>query len=511
MWQQTLWTLLDDPSSSPLAKCISTFAMAVIALSVLSFTFESIPDPTTCKVFDTWDTFTLDDGNTVQVRSDSATRLCLEPETPRTPFAEIETFCIMVFSVEVLLRLISCPANGGWRIGIAHYFVTPMNWIDVVAILPWYIDKALPGGSDQIQGLAVLRVLRLTRVVRVFKMSRNFRGLIILYKTMEKSMSALGMLVFFVILALILFSTLMFEAEKGPWDPDRQQWVRWDGTPNPFESIVTTMWWCIITMCTVGYGDVWPITGPGLVVAMVTMFAGVLIISLPISIVGGNFDEVYKKQLQEEADEKARRKHEAKLALHRLQESGAVISASPLERRWLTMKGDPYAQVLKLAENDLSSHPLRLVHKAIQRSNARVTAQVEALMQEQAKKLSAEIHQAVLGHIRKPKLPTHAEEEHHSHPAVAHAHTHHTGVVVGFPRLAPIVHSPFKKSAHSAGSTSVDAHQRNQAESSSKERSDAQLASRPTDVTSGNAYAASIIQRKLRALSASRQKPIIAE
>jgi len=377
-----------------LAKALSVFVMIVISLSVLSFTLESVPDPSTCEVFNKW-VEVESDGQMVEVRSESPVRLCLDPLLERSPYAEIEFFCIMVFSVEFVLRLLSCPADGGYRVGLRNFWFSIMNWIDLIAILPFYIQKGMPAGSGGLQALAVLRVLRLTRVLRIFKMSRNFQGLILLLKTFQKSLTALAMLVFFVAMALILFSTLIFEAEKGTWDEYRMQWVRIDGDQSPFEDIITSMWWCIITMCTVGYGDVWPITFAGQMLAILTIFCGMLIVSLPITIIGANFDEIYTSQAEQNAELKARKKRDAQRTLRNMKEQGVTIKANWFERMLLRMKGDPLADVMHIASTDLSSHPIRRIHKAIVTSHAKVIEEIEKLMIAQEKVLQDEIRRYV--------------------------------------------------------------------------------------------------------------------
>jgi len=205
-----------------------------------------------------------------------------------------------VFTIEFILRLCTCSTGPG----ILRFCFSVMNLIDLLAILPWWIMSIQrwteQGGNDSLKALAVLRVLRLTRVMRVFKMSRNFTGLVLLGHTFKKSASALIMLFLFVMMSLVVFATLMFNAESGTWDPVRLQFVRDDGQPTPFESIPRAMWWCIVTMTTVGYGDDTPITVAGYLIATVCMFVGLVILALPITIIGANFDELYREMRKKE-------------------------------------------------------------------------------------------------------------------------------------------------------------------------------------------------------------------
>jgi len=173
-----------------------------------------------------------------------------------------------------------------------------------VSIVPFYIELifeviGMEGGSN-LGLLSVLRLIRLTRITRIFKMSKNFQGLLVLATTFRKSAAALLMLFLFMLIFSILFATLIYTAEGGSWDAYRHQYVRDDGSASPFESIPVSMWWTIVTMCTVGYGDQYPVTPPGKFIGTLTMFCGLIVLSLPITIIGANFNDEYRKTTQQE-------------------------------------------------------------------------------------------------------------------------------------------------------------------------------------------------------------------
>ena len=111
-----------------------------------------------------------------------------------------------------------------------------LNIIDIVSIMPFYITLML--NRHEGIGLENLRVIRLVRVFRIFKLSRHSKGLQILGLTLRASMRELGLMVFFLAIGVILFSSAVYYLE----------------TDN-FSSIPDAFWWAIITMCTVGYGD----------------------------------------------------------------------------------------------------------------------------------------------------------------------------------------------------------------------------------------------------------------
>ena len=132
-------------------------------------------------------------------------------------------------------------------------------------------------GGDALSVLSVLRLIRLTRITRIFKLSKNggsLQGLLVLGTTLRKSAAALAMLFCFMLIFSILFATLIYTAEGGKYDTYRRMYVRADGSDTPYESIPVAMWWTWVTMCTVGYGDAFPTTVGGKIIAVFTMLAG---------------------------------------------------------------------------------------------------------------------------------------------------------------------------------------------------------------------------------------------
>eukprot|EP00928_Gymnodinium_smaydae_P018986 TRINITY_DN17242_c0_g1_i1.p1 TRINITY_DN17242_c0_g1~~TRINITY_DN17242_c0_g1_i1.p1 ORF type:complete len:773 (-),score=127.42 TRINITY_DN17242_c0_g1_i1:107-2425(-) len=239
-----------------------------------------------------------------------------EPEQLHFFFA-LECVCIAVFTAEYIIRVALAP----WCRSELHSldsflevladqqeerlvpsftmrfftFVTrPMNVIDLLVVLPWYLDELIGVFSAN---LMAFRVLRLTRLLRLVKLGRYFDVLNIIVRVFDRSLHALYVLFFYLVLGVCFTSALMFYAEGGRWDPEVEDYVRTLSNglrePSPFKSIPHSFWWSVVTFTTVGYGDVYPVTLGGRIVAAVTMVVGILVLAMPISVVTLNFGQVW--------------------------------------------------------------------------------------------------------------------------------------------------------------------------------------------------------------------------
>ena len=140
-------------------------------------------------------------------------------------------------------------------------------------------EKEAPGAS-----LAMLRVIRLVRVFRIFKLSRHSKGLQILGMTLKASLRELGLLMFFLLIGVILFSSAIYYAEAG-------------SERSYFKSIPDAFWWAVVTMTTVGYGDMVPHDFWGKIVGSLCAIAGVLTLSLPVPVIVSNFNYFYHREM----------------------------------------------------------------------------------------------------------------------------------------------------------------------------------------------------------------------
>jgi hypothetical protein len=261
--KQKLWDLMDDAGSSRAANTISLLIMVLIAVSCVAFVVETIPE-------------------------------IYASESAKAVLSTIEAVCSILFTIEYLLRFFSAPDKIAFLKGV-------LNFVDLIAVAPWYIEKLLPSGEGG--GTAFVRIIRLVRVFRVLKVSRYLTWVRLFASALGKSSQPLAMLLFIIVIAMIFFSSIMFTAEKGVWSHEHSMWVLVDdmGTPAPFQSIPDTFYWCIITMTTVGYGDVYPATWFGQLVAIIASLCGILVLAIPITVISTNFNSEYE-QLQKQQE-----------------------------------------------------------------------------------------------------------------------------------------------------------------------------------------------------------------
>lgn len=195
-----------------------------------------------------------------------------------------DTFSVIVFTVEYLLRLWSCAEDDRYRSAVAgrvRFATRPMPLVDLLAIAPFYLPFI---GVD----LRVLRVLRMFRILRIAKVGRYYSSLGLIKNVFRAKKEELTLTLGVGAMLVVISSTVLYHCEN-PVQPD------------VFSSIPAAMWWAVATLTTVGYGDMYPITVVGKVMAGIIAVTGIGMFALPTGILGAGFvDEIQRRRQQGE-------------------------------------------------------------------------------------------------------------------------------------------------------------------------------------------------------------------
>lgn len=264
--QPKMWSLFDEPYSSTAAKIIGVISVFFICVSILSFCLKTHPNMRvplirniTVKTSEQTEAWTLDKTQT----------------NPHEAFFYIECICNAWFTFEISIRFIACPRKLEFARGA-------VNIIDFTATLSFYIDLALQKFASHLENADILEFFSIIRIMRLFKLTRHSAGLKILIQTFKASAGELILLVFFLVLGIVIFASLVYYAERIQSNPN-----------NDFNSIPLGLWWALVTMTTVGYGDMAPKTYAGMFVGALCALAGVLTIALPVPVIVSNFAMFY--------------------------------------------------------------------------------------------------------------------------------------------------------------------------------------------------------------------------
>lgn len=181
----------------------------------------------------------------------------------------LEWFFTIVFTIELFLRLICIQRP-------VRYIFSFFGIVDILSILPTYLSLITVG----VQQLLVIRILRILRIFRILKLIQYTHQADVLLSAIKSSRHKIFVFFFFVVTVLVIFGSLMYLIE---------------GPENGFESIPHGIYWAVVTMTTVGYGDIAPHTVMGRTVASFIMLTGFSIIAIPTGIFAAEFDRARKE------------------------------------------------------------------------------------------------------------------------------------------------------------------------------------------------------------------------
>lgn len=233
--RQKMWQLFEDPAQNVFGLLIHYVSAILIVVSVAASTVETLP----CGEIPCGDKYS-------------------------EQFYIVESMCVIAFTVEYLARLFAAPV----RLQFMKQF---LSIIDVVAIIPYYVALIFPeavGGP--------FTVLRVFRIFRIVKMSRHNTKVREAGSSLLASLSELSFVFVVLITLVILFSTIIYYAEMG------------DKNTN-FVSIPATFWYTIVTMTTLGYGDMTPLSIFGRITGVICSLSGIMVVALPAPVLEKNF------------------------------------------------------------------------------------------------------------------------------------------------------------------------------------------------------------------------------
>jgi voltage-gated potassium channel len=242
--RRQLYLIVEVPQSGTLSAVANVFLMSLITLNVMAVIFESV-QPIYARYAAWFDAF--------------------------------EILSVAIFTVEYGARLWACVEA---RSGVAHwrqrlrYVATPMALIDLLAVLPFYLSALI--NLD-------MRFLRALRLLRVFKLSRHSTAMDLLITVIRNELAIVASAMFVMLIIVVVAASGIYLIER-------------EAQPDAFQSIPQAMWWAAVTLTTVGYGDMVPITVGGKVFGLFITLAGVGMVALPAGILASGFSQELQKR-----------------------------------------------------------------------------------------------------------------------------------------------------------------------------------------------------------------------
>ena len=189
----------------------------------------------------------------------------------RTYFHAFEFISILIFSAEYIYRVYHAFVTEGKK-GVANYVFSLFGLIDLISILPFYLNQFM-----KLDG-RFLRILRLFRLTRIFKLGRNSNSLRVFTKSLAGVKAELIFTLFLSVLTILFSASAIYYLEN-------------EAQPDKFSSITESIWWATVSLATVGYGDVYPVTVGGKLFATLISLVGIGIVAIPTGVISASFVE----------------------------------------------------------------------------------------------------------------------------------------------------------------------------------------------------------------------------
>ncbi|XP_035509506.1 potassium voltage-gated channel subfamily V member 2-like [Morone saxatilis] len=258
--RKTLWNFVEDPYSSTLAKAFTVLSNLFVLFSIVAMTLNTVEELQTYRI------------------------------NNRTHMEWVEIITIVFFAFEYLIRLFTTP-------NIIMFLKSGLNFVDMVAVMPYFIqlifeaftDSDNMNAQEDLRTMArvsklshVLKIVKLLRIFRILKLARHSTGMKAFGFTLRQCYQQASCIFLFIAMGIFTFSALLHSAER-------------ETEGSPISSIPYAWWWAAVSISTVGYGDVVPVTILGRIVAFGCISFGIILNGMPISFLFNNFSEYYAK------------------------------------------------------------------------------------------------------------------------------------------------------------------------------------------------------------------------
>ncbi|XP_027146054.1 potassium voltage-gated channel subfamily V member 2-like [Larimichthys crocea] len=258
--RKSLWNLVEDPYSSALAKAFTVVSNLFVLFSIVAMTLNTVEELQMYKM------------------------------NNRTHMEWVEIITIVFFTFEYLIRLVTTP-------NITMFLKSGLNFVDMVAVMPYFIQIIFDAstGSEDVKGQEdlrtmarvskvshVLKVIKLLRIFRILKLARHSTGMRAFGFTLRQCYQQACCIFLFIAMGIFTFSALLHSAER-------------ETEGSPITSIPYAWWWAAVSISTVGYGDVVPVTILGRFVAFGCISFGIILNGMPISFLFNKFSDYYAK------------------------------------------------------------------------------------------------------------------------------------------------------------------------------------------------------------------------
>ncbi|KAK0069431.1 potassium voltage-gated channel protein Shaw [Biomphalaria pfeifferi] len=274
--QMKLWLVMDHPRTSRMAMMYGITSFLFVTASIAGFCLETLPSLKPKAVNATNSSCSYADDNKiiyVEHKSNDALNV-------------LDFICTVFFTLELVMRFLVCPKK-------LRFIRNIMNFIDLLALVPLYVQVIFEQ-SDLHQNcylneryvFEIMFTLRIFRMFRIFHLVKHYQALKVLVYALKASLQELMMLFIFLLLAMLIFATMIYYAERD--------FLTGTGSRTHFTTIPIGFWWAIITMTTVGYGDVAPSSPVGYVVGTACAVCGVLFMALTFPVISNNFTLFYE-------------------------------------------------------------------------------------------------------------------------------------------------------------------------------------------------------------------------